>query len=99
MVGRVWHAKSCLVYGAVLRQGDVADLDILVGPLVEQLDAANLLDDVLGQDLDARDGLDLDFAVVRHAGHRFPNRIDEGWRICVVGRDPSLAVGGGGRVG
>lgn len=53
----------------VLRQGDVADLDILVGPLVEQLDAANLLDDVLGQDLVARDGLDLDLSVVRHAGH------------------------------
>lgn len=58
-------AGGCLF----LRQGDVADLDILVGPLVEQLDAANLLDDVLGQDLVARDGLDLDLSVVRHAGH------------------------------
>lgn len=53
---------------ASLRQGDVADLDILVGPLVEQLDAANLADDVLGQNLVARDGLDLDLSVVRHAG-------------------------------
>lgn len=74
MGGRAWHAGSnvCLVQWqqvVVLRQGDVADLDILVGPLVEQLDAANLLDDVLGQDLVARDGLDLDLSVVRHAGH------------------------------
>lgn len=74
MGGRAWHAGStvCLVQRqqvVVLRQGDVADLDILVGPLVEQLDAANLLDDILGQDLVARDGLDLDLSVVRHAGH------------------------------
>ena len=51
-----------------LRQGDITDLDILVGPLVEQLDAANLGRDVLGQDLVAGDGLDLDLSVVRHVG-------------------------------
>lgn len=62
---------------ASLRQGDVADLDILVGPLVEQLDAANLADDVLGQDLVARGGLDLDLSVVRHVG-QFDRR---NWRV------------------
>lgn len=62
---------------ASLRQGDVADLDILVGPLVEQLDAANLADDVLGQDLVARGGLDLDLSVVRHIG-QFGRR---DWRV------------------
>lgn len=87
--------------GVVLRQGDVADLDVLVGPLVEQLDTANLLDDVLGQDLVARDGLDLDLSVVRHAGHKLLNRIDETGGLGVVekGRDPSLAVGESGWVG
>lgn len=99
MNGRTWHARWCLVYCRLLvalRQGDVADLNILVGPLVEQLDAANLLDDVLGQDLVARDGLDLDLSVVRHAGRNVVNRIDEidgqvsskeilRWRLGVVG--------------
>ena len=51
-----------------LRQGDITDLDVLVGPLVEQLDAANLGHDVLGQSLVAGDGLDLDLSVVRHVG-------------------------------
>lgn len=89
----VWCIAGVL---AALRQGDVADLNILVGPLVEQLDAANLLDDVLGQDLVARDGLDLDLSVVRHAGRNVVNRIDEidgqvsskeilRWRLGVVG--------------
>lgn len=89
----VWCIAGVLV---ALRQGDVADLNILVGPLVEELDAANLLDDVLGQDLVARDGLDLDLSVVRHAGRNVVNRIDEidgqvsskeilRWRLGVVG--------------
>lgn len=59
-----------MMAGSSLRQGDVADLDVLVGPLVEQLDAANLGDDVLGQDLVARDGLDFDLSVVRHDGQQ-----------------------------
>lgn len=54
-----------------VRQRDVADLDVLVGPLVEQLDAANLGNDVLGQDLVARDGLDLDLSALgRHIGQQ-----------------------------
>lgn len=54
-----------------VRQGDVADLDVLVGPLVEQLDAANLGDNVLGQDSVARDGLDLDISALgRHNGQQ-----------------------------
>ena len=51
-----------------LRQRDVPDLNVLVAPAVEQLDAANLGDDILREDLVAGDGLDLDFAVVRHFG-------------------------------
>lgn len=35
-------------------------------PLVEKLDASNLLSHLLGQDLVARDGLDFDFSAVRH---------------------------------
>lgn len=65
----------------VLRQGDITDLDILVGPLVEQLDAANLGDDVLGQDLvTRRGGIDLDLSVVRHAGQQL--RFLEGVSCC-----------------
>lgn len=68
-----------IVTRRVLRQGDVTDLDILVGPLVEQLDAANLGDDVLGQDLVARGGgIDLDLSVVRHAGQQQQQRFLEG---------------------
>jgi hypothetical protein len=52
----------------VVSQRDVPDLNILVAPAVEQLDAADLSDDLLGKDLVAGDGLDLDFAVVRHVG-------------------------------
>lgn len=51
--------------GAHSRQGDIPDLDILEAPLVEQLDAANLLGDVLGKDGVAGGALDLDFAL-RH---------------------------------
>lgn len=48
-----------------VRQGDVADLDIVV-PLVEQLDVANLLCDVLGKDIVDSAVLDLDISGVRH---------------------------------
>lgn len=48
-----------------VRERDVPDLNVLVAPLVEQLDAANLLGDVLGKDGVAGLALDLDFAV-RH---------------------------------
>ena len=48
-----------------IRERNVPDLNVLVAPLVEQLDAANLVGDVLGQDGVAGRALDLDFAV-RH---------------------------------
>lgn len=60
-------AKSIRKKGAPLRQGDVADLDILVGPLVEQLDGADLRGHVLGEHR-GLDGLNFDFTVVRHFG-------------------------------
>jgi len=51
----------------VLRQRDIPDLDILVCPLVEELDAANLGGDILGEDLVAgRLDLNLDIAGFRH---------------------------------
>ena len=50
-----------------VREGDVADLDVLVAPLVEQLGAANLAGHVLGQHRVAGGLLDLDLAV-RHVG-------------------------------
>lgn len=56
----------CCLNEQDLRQTDVPDLNILVRPLVEKLDAANLAGDLLWQDLVARDGLDLDISVVRH---------------------------------
>lgn len=60
------NCRKAIVY---VRQRDVADLDVLVGPLVEQLDAANLGNNVLGQDLVARDGLNLDLSALgRHIG-------------------------------
>ena len=51
-----------------IREGDVTDLDILVAPLVEQLDAANLLGNILGKDGVARGALDLNFAVRHDCG-------------------------------
>jgi hypothetical protein len=48
----------------VISQRDVADLNAIIGPLVEELSLANLLGDLLRQDLRAADGLD-DFGV-RH---------------------------------
>lgn len=48
-----------------IRERDVPDLDVLVAPLVEELGASDLCDDVLGEDWVALDGLDFDLAV-RH---------------------------------
>lgn len=48
-----------------VRERDIADLDIVI-PLVEQLDVADLLDNVLGEDVRKDGGLDLDIAAVRH---------------------------------
>lgn len=46
-----------------VRQRDVSDLDILVAPLVEQLDRADLCCHLLGQDLVAGDSFDFDISV------------------------------------
>lgn len=50
-----------------LRQRDIPDLNILVAPLVEQLDGAHLGKSVLRQSLESpRRVFDLDFPVIRH---------------------------------
>ena len=50
-----------------VRQGDVSDFNILVTPLVEQLHATLLSNNLLGQNLESRRrALDLNFPVVRH---------------------------------
>lgn len=51
--------------GGAVRERDIPDLDVLVAPLVEQLDAANLVGHVLGEDGIALGALDFDLAV-RH---------------------------------
>lgn len=62
--------KFCKTNGKHLRQGDVPDLNVLVAPLVEQLNAAHLGESILGQHVVNRSRvLDLDFPVVRHYGH------------------------------
>lgn len=53
-----------------VRQRNVPDLNILVAPLVEQLHAALLGQDILGDGLEDRRAFDLDFAVVGHVGRR-----------------------------
>lgn len=55
--------------GVVVRQRDIPNLDIFVAPLVEQFDAANLVRNVLGKDLQTSVGaFDFDFSVLRHVG-------------------------------
>lgn len=48
------------------RQADIPNLDIVVRPLVEKLDGADLSCDFFGKDLIPAGVLDLDFAIVRH---------------------------------
>ncbi len=48
------------------RQADVTDFDVLVRPLVEELDGADFLGHFLGEHLVPAGVLDLDFAVVGH---------------------------------
>ena len=51
------------------RQRDIPNFNILITPLVEQLDRANLIGDFLGENAERAVGdVDLDFAVVRHGG-------------------------------
>lgn len=57
-----------------IRQGDVANLNILVCPLVEQLDGADLLGDILWENSKGDGGVDLDFAF-RHID-REPGLVD-----------------------
>lgn len=63
------------------RQADISDFDILVRPLIEELDGADLLRHFLGQDLVPAGILDLDFAVVRHG---------YGGRLCGIGGFESI---------
>lgn len=63
--------------GLNVRQGDVANLDIVV-PLVEQLDVANLLGDVLGKDA----GENVDITALRH--FEYSSRWFRGWRGTAV---------------
>jgi len=53
----------------ILRQRDIFDLNIVVAPLIEQLDAANLVGDLLGEHWEGGSG-DLDFSAIRHIGVR-----------------------------
>lgn len=50
------------------RQGDIPDLNILIAPLVEQLDATNLIGNLLRQDIGGRLCSDLGLAGFRHDG-------------------------------
>ena len=72
-------------YGDI-RQGDIPNLDILVCPLVEELDAANLCGDILGEDLVA--GLrDLNFDIAGFRHDCYVGVIN--WEMFVVGRAKS----------
>ena len=48
---------------------------------VQELDSANLVGNLLREDLEAGDGLDFDFAAVRHLGWTAERRIGVWWRI------------------
>lgn len=60
IAGSPWRP---LGIGIDVRERDVANLDLIV-PLVEQLDGANLLGNILGDDV----GGDLDLHLLRHVG-------------------------------
>lgn len=53
-----------------VREGDVADLDILVAPLVEELGLPDVLDNILGEDVVVWRLLDLNLAVRHLCGIR-----------------------------
>ena len=57
------RVENPLQTGGHSRQGDVPDLDIVVGPLVEQADLAVAVDNLLGK---RSKGRDLDVPVVGH---------------------------------
>lgn len=56
-----------IVFSSHVRQRNVPNLDIVV-PLVKQLNVADLLHDILGENVGDNIGLDLDIATVRHIG-------------------------------
>ena len=64
------HQISQGAYGSNVREGDVADLDILVAPLVEELGLTNVLDNVLWQHRVVWRLLNLDLAVRHICGIR-----------------------------
>lgn len=61
------HLNPIAAMGVSLRQRDISDLNILIAPLVEELDASNLIGDILWKDgVGLCDLLDLGSLVVRH---------------------------------
>lgn len=61
-----------------LREGDVTDLNIIVAPLVEKLDGANLVGNLLGEDL-VGDGRNLDLDLRHVVGF-----VDVNWTTGLV---------------
>ena len=59
--GYTWLVKDS-------RQGDISNFDILIRPFIEELDAANFLCYIFGQDHIPARIVDLNFSGVRHAG-------------------------------
>lgn len=62
------RAISYVVVVEYSRQRDVADLNILVGPFVEEFDASDLFGDILGQHHIPTWAVNFDLLGVRHAG-------------------------------
>ena len=85
----MYMIANCLKYspgrtrvgnGDGVRERDIPNLDVLVAPLVEQLHAANLVCDVLGEDRIASGAIDFDFAV-RHNCDFSEGRLVPEWRV------------------
>lgn len=70
-----------------VRQGDVVNLDIVV-PLVEQLDVADLLSNILGKDV----GDDLDITALRHFEYVTVD-VSVTWRGTVVSITRDVEIG------
>ena len=75
-----------------VRKRNVLDLDVLVGPLVEELHGANLLSDVLGEDGVGVSSLNFNFAVFRHLDKSLWIRVSsrECWRRIVENGDARI---------
>lgn len=72
--------------GGAIRERDVPDLNVLVAPFVEQLDAANFVGDFLGEDRVAGGALDFDFAVRHDCGCAERRLGEDGGRLGVCRR-------------